>query len=81
MLSPTAFWTLNSTEWPNAAAVCSLSDILETGDLPQRYFLSAKACRGILRRAAKRGKTLPEHLQAALEQAATQEPTKPAGGM
>jgi len=36
--------------------VCSLSDILETGDLPQRFFLSAKACAGILRRAEKRGK-------------------------
>jgi hypothetical protein len=39
---------------------------LETGDLPQRFFLSAKACAGILRRAEKRGKKLPEQLQAAL---------------
>ena len=40
---------------------------LGTGDLPRRYCLSAKACAGILRRAAKRGKALPEHLRAALE--------------
>ena len=40
MGSPTGFLTLNTSEWPSAAAVCSLSDILETGDLPQRYFLS-----------------------------------------
>ena len=30
-----------------------MSAILETGRLPQRYFLSAVACAGILRRAAK----------------------------
>jgi hypothetical protein len=48
-----------------------LSDTLETGDVPQRFFLSAKACAGILRRAEKRGKQLPELLQRALESAAT----------
>jgi len=32
--------------------------------------LSAKACRGILNRAERRGKTLPVHLKRALEQAA-----------
>ena len=60
--------TLNTSEWPSAAAVCSLSDTLETGDLPQRFFLSATACRGILRRAEKRGKALPPQLRQALEQ-------------
>jgi hypothetical protein len=45
--------------FPNDDAVSSLSDILETGDVPQRYFLSPKACSGILRRAEKRGKELP----------------------
>jgi hypothetical protein len=44
-----------------------LSDTLETGDVPQRFYLSAKACQGILRRAEKRNKTLPEQLQRALE--------------
>lgn len=51
---------------PNADAVCSLSGILETGAVPQRYFLTAKACQGILRRAEKRGKKLPMMLLAAL---------------
>jgi hypothetical protein len=46
--------------------VCSLSDILETGAVPQRFFLSARACAGILRRAERRGKELPPQLQAAL---------------
>ena len=62
--------TLSSSEWPSDAAVCSLSDILETGTVPQRFFLSATACRGILRRADKRGKELPEALRLALEQVA-----------
>jgi hypothetical protein len=59
MASPTEFLTLSTSEFPSAAAVSSLSDILETGELPQRYFLSATACKGILRRAERRGKELP----------------------
>jgi hypothetical protein len=58
--------TPNISEWPNAAAVCSLSQVLETGSVPQRFFLSAKACAGILRRAEKRGKRLPQPLEQAL---------------
>ncbi len=66
MGSPTECLTLSTSEWPKDAAVCSLSAILETGDVPQRYFLSETACQGILRRAEKRGKELPEALKAAL---------------
>ncbi len=69
-----SFLTHNTSEWtgwnapsPSDDAVSSLSDILETGDVPQRFYLSAKACRGILRRAGKRGKELPRLLQSALE--------------
>jgi hypothetical protein len=54
-------------EYPSDAVASSLSDILETGDLPQRFFLSATACQGILRRAAQRGKELPLALKVALE--------------
>jgi hypothetical protein len=72
MGSPTEFLTLSTSEWPKDADVCSLSDVLETGDVPQRYFLSATACKGILRRAEKRGKELPGQLRAALEVVATQ---------
>ena len=74
MGSPTEFLTLSSSEFnrtlapsPSDDAVCSLSDILETGDVPQRYYLSAKACQGILRRADKWGKKLPPLLQRALK--------------
>ena len=56
----------NISEWPNDAAVCSLSQVLEKGSIPQKYFLSSMACAGILRRAEKRGKKLPEQLARAL---------------
>src|SRR6185312_12693242 len=70
MGSPTEFLTLSISEFPSGAVASSLSDVLETGDLPQRYFLSPKACAGILRRAEKRGKELPPALHAALIAAA-----------
>lgn len=80
MGSPTGFLTLNTSEWPSDAAVCSLSDTLETGDVPLRYFLSETACRGILRRAAKRGKRLPRMLHLALEAVASCLPSTPVSG-
>lgn len=43
-----------------------LSEILQT-DASEKYYLSARACEGILRRADKRGKELPDVLKAALE--------------
>ena len=56
---------LNTGESPNAAVESRLSQILE--DNPQeKYSLSAKACRGILRRAERRGKDLPELLKTVL---------------
>ncbi len=48
----------------------SLSQVLESGPVHQRYFLSEKACSGILRRAEKRGKELPAQLRQALQAAA-----------
>jgi hypothetical protein len=50
---------------------------LETGELPRRYYLSGTACRGILRRAEKRGKKLPEALRSALLEVASQTPPQP----
>jgi hypothetical protein len=66
MGSPTEFLTLNISEYPSDGVASSLSDILEDGEVPQRYYLSGTACRGILRRAEKRGKELPEALKLAL---------------
>ncbi|MNR12316.1 hypothetical protein D3C85_1286660 [compost metagenome] len=66
-------WTPNISAWPNDAAVCSLSQVLETDSIPPRYFLSEKACAGILRRAEARGRTLPEQLLSALRSSADAE--------
>ena len=73
MGSPTEFWTLSTLEFHSGAVACSLSDILETGNVPQRFFLSATACKGILRRAEKRGKSLPGQLQRALAKVAEEQ--------
>ena len=59
-------WMLNTGESPSAAAESSLSQILQDS-VPPKYYLSRNACRGILRRAAKRGKALPGKLKQALE--------------
>ncbi len=48
-----------------------LSDVLEL-DVSEKYYLSPKACVGILRRAEKRGKELPEMLRLALMKNAMQ---------
>jgi hypothetical protein len=48
---------------------------LEIGGVPQRFSLTAKACAGILRRAEKRGKSLPPQLAHALQAVADSEPT------
>jgi hypothetical protein len=44
-----------------------LAAVLETGDIPQRYYLTAQAASGILRRARNREKKLPPLLEQALE--------------
>ena len=72
MASHGGYLTLNISEFPNDAVACSLSDILEM-DVPRKYYLSPKAARGILRRADKRGKTLPIHLEQTLRTLATRE--------
>ena len=65
--------TLNLPEFHRDAVVCSLSQILETGPIPEKYYLSPKSARGILRRVEKRGRALPEALAVALEAVASVE--------
>lgn len=57
--------TLNFGECPNVENVSTLSMILEM-DVPDKYFLSAKACWGIIRRAEQRNKEIPVILKIAL---------------
>lgn len=60
-----AYSTHSFGESPSVAVESRLSQILE--DLPHpKYFLSARACAGILTRAQRRGKDLPLELKAAL---------------
>lgn len=70
--------TLNFGEKPRIPRPSKLSQILEANPDP-KYNLSAKACAGILNRAARRGKELPEQLRTALEEQAT--PSKSGGGI
>lgn len=58
--------TLNTGVSPREEKESSLSLILQE-DPPDRYYLTRKACLGILRRASERGKELPEKLKRALE--------------
>ena len=57
--------TLNTSECPKDVVESSLWQIL-LDTVPSRYWLSRKACRGMLRRADCRGKLLPELLEIAL---------------
>ena len=67
MGGPTECLTLNTLESPKDAVESFLSDILvEIVDVPEKYYLSPKACEGILRRAESRGKKLPPVLKQAL---------------
>ena len=80
-LTPTYTWvqdsalltvlsTVNIGDYPNAENASSLSAILQA-NVPEKYYLSPRACRGILRRASERGKELPEVLRVALERQAS----------
>lgn len=65
----TEFSTLNTGPSPSEEQESTLSQIL-LAEVPQKYYLSPKACLGILRRASVRGKELPEVLRKALERQA-----------
>ena len=58
--------TLNTSECPKDAVESSLSAILQDS-VPSKYYLTRKACLGILRRAEEREKDLPEQLELALK--------------
>ena len=58
--------TLNTGVSPREEKESSLSQILQD-DPPDKYYLTRKACLGILRRAYERGKELPRKLNRALE--------------
>ena len=64
----------NTLEWLNVAGeffllpcLKKLSETLEKMPVHPKYYLSEKACAGILHRASRKGKTLPEPLLTALK--------------
>ena len=64
-LSAGGYLMLSTSESPKDARESFLSQILET-HVPEKYYLSPRACLGILRRAKTKGKDLPEILREAL---------------
>ena len=64
---PGVSMTLNTGECPSVERGSTLSQILEANAHP-KYCLSARACQGILNRAKKQGKPLPQMLKEALEE-------------
>ena len=62
---PGSFGTLNTSECPSDVVVSFLWQILQA-IVPSRYYLSQKACKGILRRSTGRSKSLPEELDRVL---------------
>ena len=58
--------TLNTSECPKDVEESSLSQIL-LDSVPSKYYLSENNCKGILKRAHKRGRPLPEDLELALK--------------
>ena len=80
-LLPTEFSMHSFGESPSVAVVSRLSQILEAMPHP-KYSLSAKACKGILRRSERRGKKMPWLLDLALtlQSHSECEPDVPGGG-
>ena len=67
---------LNTGPAPRVPDSVTLSGILEPGP-DRKYYLSRRACQGILRRAEARGRELPEQLKAALRLQAGLAPAGP----
>ena len=59
------YWMLSTGESPKDARESTLSQILTDTPHP-KYYLSLKACKGILRRVRERGQVLPPALENAI---------------
>jgi hypothetical protein len=72
---PTGFWTRDTSESPSNAVASSLSDVLETDPIPEKYFLTPVTAASIIRRAKRHGRELPPALEASLHRTAGSSPT------
>src|SRR6266550_1001888 len=59
--------TAKTSESPSHAVESTLSAVIETGEVPLRYFLSQNAAKGMLKRANRMGRPLFPPLRKALE--------------
>lgn len=66
MAAPGECWTLSISESPSEEKGCFLSQILQAGEIPAQYYLTEKACKGMLRRLEYRGKELNPMVMMAL---------------
>lgn len=73
------YTTRSFGEYPREENESRLSQILEEC-APQRFYLSERACQGILNRAKRRGKELPPELKQALEHIAFRNEPENQGG-
>jgi DNA (cytosine-5)-methyltransferase 1 len=67
MLLDGVLLTADTSESPSQGKESTLSDVIEIGEVPERYFLSPNAARGILRRANRMGRNLRPHFKKSLE--------------
>jgi hypothetical protein len=73
ILSDGVCLTAKTSECPNHASESSLLDVIEIGKVPEKYFLSPMAAKGMLRRAKKMGRNLFPPLRESLEILAAQD--------
>lgn len=67
ILSDGVLLTADTLEYPSHVNESTLSGVLETGEVPEQYFLSPNAARGVLRRADRMGRNLRPHFRQSLE--------------
>jgi hypothetical protein len=78
--SATECWTLAISESPSpedeSFSWRSVETVLETGDIPQRFYATPKACAGFLRRDIRRGMKLLDALREGVSRVAATWPQK-----
>ena len=78
ILSDGVCLTAKTSESPSHAKESTLSGVIETGAVPQKYFLSPTAAKGMLRRVDAMGRNLFPPLRKSLEMLAAKAPSSKA---
>ena len=74
MLLDGVLLTAKTSESPSHAKESTLSDVIETCEAQEKYFLSPNAAKGIIRRADRMGRNLRPHFRMSLEILAAKAP-------